>query len=174
MAKRLGPSSSILRRVLPSLSITGPTVFPLCEFCQYAKSRKLSFSSSDIVSTFPLERVHCDVWGPSPILSICGFKYYVVYIDDFFKYLWLFPLRCKSDVSSVFSKLKTQIENLLSFTIKKFRTDGGGEFMNSNFKRLFQNSGIVHHVFLSLYTWTKWLHWAQAQTHCRNRSFSIV
>lgn len=152
MAKRLGPSSSILQRVLPSLSITGPTVFPMCEFCQYAKSRKLSFSSSDIVSTFPLERAHCDVWGPSPILSICGFKYYVVYIDDFFKYSWLFPLRCKSDVFSVFSKFKTQIENLLSFTIKKFRADGGGEFMNSNFKRLVQNSGIVHQVFLSLYT----------------------
>lgn len=54
-------------------------------------------------------------------------------------------LHYKSDgFFSVFCTFKAQIENLISSKIKKFRTDGEGEFLNSKFRRPFQTSGIIY------------------------------
>lgn len=53
--KRLGhPSQSVLHRVLPSLSIARPAMLFVCEFRQYAKRCKLSFTTSNPVTTFHL------------------------------------------------------------------------------------------------------------------------
>lgn len=41
--------------------------------------------------------VHSDVWT-SPFLSHFGYKYYVVFLDDYTHYLWIVPLRNKSDM----------------------------------------------------------------------------
>ena len=45
----------------------------------------------------PFEIIHSDVWGPSPVLSNLGFKYFTLFIDDFTCFIWLFPLYNKSD-----------------------------------------------------------------------------
>lgn len=42
----------------------------------------LPFSISETVTNDPLELIHSDVWGPSPLVSVCGYKYYVVFIDN--------------------------------------------------------------------------------------------
>lgn len=55
-------------------------------------------------------------------------------------------LQKKSDVYSVFTNFKLQIENLLSAKIKVVRTDGGGEFVNINFRIFFMINGITHQV----------------------------
>lgn len=52
---------------------------------------------------------------------------------------------------SKFVCFKNQVENLFSTTIKCFRLNGGGEFVNKNFIELFQNSGIIHQL-TCLYT----------------------
>lgn len=122
------PSLSTLQSLLSSFPLKGTTAAPFCEFSRYAKSCKLPFSTSDTVTSFPLQLVHSDVCGPAPILSMCGFKYYVVFIDDFTKYTWMFPLHCKSEGFSAFLRFKFQVENLLSLRIKTFQSDGGGEF----------------------------------------------
>ena len=46
---------------------------------------------------FPFQLVHSDVWT-SPVHSHSGYKYYVVFLDDYTHYLWTIPLRNKSDV----------------------------------------------------------------------------
>lgn len=114
-------SLSTLQSLLSSFPLKGTTAAPFCEFSQYAKSCKLPFSTSDTVTSF-------HVCGPAAILSMCGFKYYVVFIDDFTKYTWMFPLHCKSEGFSAFLQFKLQLENLLSSRIKTFQSDGGGEF----------------------------------------------
>ncbi|KAL8138282.1 hypothetical protein V2J09_004283, partial [Rumex salicifolius] len=37
------------------------------------------------ITSAPFELIHCDLWT-SPVLSISGFKYYLVIIDDFSHY----------------------------------------------------------------------------------------
>lgn len=96
------------------MPLSGKTSHPFCEYCQFGKSCKLSFAASDTVTTSPLEVVHSDVWGPSPLLSVCGFRYYVVFVDDYSKYTWLFPIHCKSNV---FSSFKLKICFLLALSI---------------------------------------------------------
>lgn len=132
------PSSGILTlatRLLQHLNLSSPTmVFLKMEHltplfigsCQLGKSKKLPFSALTTISTKPLQLVCTDVWGPAPIPSISGFRYYVLFVDDFSRYSWLYPLSNKSDVYDVFISFKTKVENLLEHRIKILRSDGGG------------------------------------------------
>lgn len=67
------------------------------------------------------------------MLSECGFKYYVVFVDDFSEYTQFYPMFCKSDVFNAFLPFKLQVENLLSMKIKCLRFYGGGECVSSKF-----------------------------------------
>lgn len=141
------PSSSILQSVISRfhLPLTASSTTPIFyEFCRYAKSCKLPFRLSDTVTKQPLELIHSDVCGPIPTPFVCGFKYYVLFIDDFSKYTWMFPLHSKSNVFHTFRLFKLKVENLLSSKIKMFKTDGGGEFLNNQFQTLLREHGIVH------------------------------
>ena len=94
----------------------------------------------------PLQLVRTDVWGPAPIPSISGFRYYVLFVDDFSRYSWLYPLYNKSDVYDVFISFKTKVENLLEHKIKILRSDGGGEFPSSLFEKSLSEYGITHQM----------------------------
>ena len=95
---RLGhPHFCVLQNILNKygLPITHKMSHLHCDACRTSKSHKLPFAISVHKSSKPLELIHSDVWGPTPILSHFGFSYYFVFIYDFSKYTWLFPLRKK-------------------------------------------------------------------------------
>lgn len=103
---------------------------------------KLPFSSSDFVSSRPLERIHCDLWGPSPVVSPQGFRYYVIFIDNFSRFTWLYPLKLKSDFYSVFLLFQQMAENIFQHKIAYFQCDGGGEFISNKFLSHLTTCGI--------------------------------
>lgn len=70
----------------------------VCHACQLGKHVRLPFSRSKTFSVVPFQLIHCDLWT-SPILSIFGFKYYLVVVDDYSHFIWTFPLRRKSDAT---------------------------------------------------------------------------
>lgn len=128
---RLGhPSSQTTLHLLHSKNLPCSTnKLTSCNNCYLAKAHKLSFSSStSSSSSFPLQLVHSDIWGPCPVTSTNGFRYYVTFIDDFSRFTWLYFMRNKSDVVQIFSSFKAQIENILGITIKVLRTDGGTKY----------------------------------------------
>ena len=45
-----------------------------------------------------LELVHIDLWGPSPLTSLGGSRYYITFIDDLSRKVWVYFLKNKSDV----------------------------------------------------------------------------
>ena len=49
-----------------------------------------------------LEMVYTNVWGPSPVLSLGESKFYVTFIDDFNRKVWVYFLKHKSDVFATF------------------------------------------------------------------------
>ena len=51
-----------------------------------------------------LEMVHTDVWGPSPVSSLGGSRFYVTFIDDSSKKVWVYFLKHKSDMFATFNK----------------------------------------------------------------------
>lgn len=96
---------------------------PVCSDCQHAKSCSLPFSSRLHTSKFPLDLVYSDVWGPASTLSNSGCRYYVSFLDDCTKFLWLFPLKLKSDVASLFLQFQSYVERLFEQKIKMFQSD---------------------------------------------------
>jgi len=118
----------------------------ICEACQSGKSSRLSFSASSFVATRTLERIHCDLWGPSPIMSVQGFRYYVIFIDNYSRHCWFYPLKLKSDFYLIFLKFQALVQNQLQSKISIFQCDGGGEFTSKIFLNHLQEHGIQQYI----------------------------
>ncbi|WVZ16395.1 hypothetical protein V8G54_009377 [Vigna mungo] len=122
---RLGhPSSSIFTFIQHHFSL-GWNKFQQsnCNSCQINKCHKLPFNESTLKSSYPLEIIFSDVWT-SPVLSIDGLRYYCMFVDHFTRYIWLYPIKRKSDVQTLFPKFKSLLENFFHRN-----TDNGGEYI---------------------------------------------
>ena len=136
---RLGhPASPILQHILSHYQINSSTSLSsdfLCNACHCNKSHKLSFSNSFIVSSRPLQIIFSDVLT-SPVLSNQGFKYYVIFVDHFTKYIWFYPLKHKSEVKDVFIRFKAIVEKHFTLKICTLYSDNGGEYLEVDKKCL--------------------------------------
>lgn len=123
------PSSTTTKQILDlhDLPCTNKNV-SLCHDCCTAKTHRLSFISSFSCTSLPLEIIHSYLWGPNPIVSHNGFRYYIIFIDDFLRYTWIYFLHSKDEVTNVFILFKSQIKNFLGHKIKILCTDGGMEY----------------------------------------------
>lgn len=103
---RLGhPASPILSKIISIQSLpisNSQSSYSWCDSCLSSKSHRLPFGVSSLSCTFPLEIIYTDVWGPAPFVSFDNFQYYVIFVDYFTKYTWIYPLKLKSDVTNVF------------------------------------------------------------------------
>ena len=59
----------------------------------------------------------------------------MVLIDDFSRMCWVYFLKKKSEVASVFWKFKTLIENQSGCKIKVIRSDNGTEYIADKFAK---------------------------------------
>jgi hypothetical protein len=140
------PSFSIFQNLLKNqqLPLTGSVdKTKICSSCQLGKSKQQPFFESTRVSTGPLELIHSDVWT-SPISSLSGCKFYVLFIDDYFRFTWLYPILNKSDVYQCFVKFKLLAEKIFSTKIKQFQFDNGGEYVSNQFKHFLTRNGILY------------------------------
>lgn len=118
----------------------------LCDSCQLGKLSRFPFSSSVHSSSCAFDKIHCDLWGPAPVLSIEKFRYYACFVDDFTKYCWIIPLKQKSDFFATFLAFEKFVFRQFGKNIKVFHSDGGGEFVNSALSSHFLANGIKHQI----------------------------
>lgn len=129
------------------LSVTSVLPNPkLCESCELAKSKRLPFILNEKRASSVLELIHCDLWGPSPVTSSEGYRFYAVFIDDYSRFSWIYPLRAKSEFYAIFVKFHAFVCNQFSSKIKIFQSDGGSEFVNSRLHSFFDLNGIQHRL----------------------------
>ena len=77
--------------------------FDMCESCILGKQKMVSFSkTSRTPKAEKLELVHTDLWGPSSVASLGGSRYYITFIDDSSKKVWVYFLKNKSDIFETF------------------------------------------------------------------------
>lgn len=126
------------------IPISNSEIFDHCNSCSSNKSHRQSFSENTLVSKKPLQIIFSDLWGLSPDLSIDKKLYYVIFVDQFTKYIWLYTLKNKSEVKTIFSKFKPLVENYFHTKILSIYTDGGGEF--EGLKSFLHTNGIEHLV----------------------------
>ena len=74
-----------------------------CTSCQLGKQSALPFNNSESISNSIFELIYSDVWGPSPVASIGGFRYFVVFIDDYSRYNWIFPMKFRSELLPIYN-----------------------------------------------------------------------
>lgn len=101
----------------------------------------LPFNISNFVSLFPFHIIQSDVWT-SPIASYSGIKYYVLFLDNYSHFVWIYPLRAKSEVFSKFIHFRALVKNQFNADIKQFQCDNGGEYNNQQFQNLCDTHGI--------------------------------
>jgi transposase InsO family protein len=73
-----------------------------------------------------------------------GKKYYVIFVDDHFRFTILYLLRSKDEALEMFIKYKIEVKNQKNKRIKKLRTDRGGEYESNPFKEFCEQNGIIH------------------------------
>ena len=99
-----------------------------CTLCQLGKQPALSFNNSESIFNSIFELIHFDVWRPSPVASIDESRYFVVFIDDYSRYSWIFPMKSRSEILPIYSTFAKMVETQFSKHIKNFRSNNALEY----------------------------------------------
>ena len=143
--RRLGHMSfNTLGQLYPNLYNNICKEILVCDACQYGKLTRSIYTPSDHRSTVPFQTIHSDVWGPSGVWSLYGYKFFVTFIDCCTRTTWVYVLRNKSDVFECFKDFHNLIKNQYDARVKIFRTDNGTEYVNNQFDEYLSSFGIIH------------------------------
>jgi transposase InsO family protein len=125
------------------------TDFETCVDCikgkQTNKSKKGANRSSDI-----LEIIHTDICSPD--MDSHGQRYFISFIDDYSRYMYLYMLHKKNEALDAFKIFKAEVEKQCGKQIKIVRSDRGGEYYGrytedgqapGPFAKFLQEHGIV-------------------------------
>jgi hypothetical protein len=138
--RRLGHLGfEVLSRLVPSCNKL--ELETLCHACQLGWHTRLPFSLSHSRASKNFDLIHCDLWT-SPVLSVFGYKYYLVILDDCSHYLWTFQSRLKSDTFQTLSQFFAYVKTQFGYTVKSVQCDNGREFDNSTARTFFLGHGV--------------------------------
>jgi hypothetical protein len=113
----------------------------LCHACQLGRHSCLPFSTSTSRAVQAFDLVHCDLWT-SPVLSLSGYKYYLVILDDYSHFLWTFPLRLKSDMFTTLTYFFAWVSTQFRCLVHALQCDNGREFDNNASRSFFLTHGV--------------------------------
>ena len=78
--------------------------------CQLGEQPALPFDTSESISTDIFDFIHFEVWGPFSVSSIGGSRYFVVFVDDYSRYSWIFNMKHRSKLLQVYSNFAKMVE----------------------------------------------------------------
>ena len=124
-----------------------------CEGCAMGKQHRQPFPKKGNSSTTGLlELLHSDVYGPMDVPSVGGSRYFATFIDDLSRYTTVYMMKNKSEVLDKFKDYVNLLENRTGLkvkrlsmedkTIKRFRSDNGGEYISKEFEQ-FCNDRVI-------------------------------
>ena len=74
-----------------------------------------------------------------------GAHYFVSFIDDYSRKVWVYFMKQKSEVFRIFKQWKAKVENQTGKKLKYFRSDNGTEYKDISFLQFCQDEGITRH-----------------------------
>ncbi|KAD1826795.1 hypothetical protein E3N88_42252 [Mikania micrantha] len=124
--------------------VTGmPCPKQTCEDCLVAKQTRRSFpKESEWRANEPLKLIHANLCGPITPQTKGGNRYFLLLVDDYSRYMWVYLLKSKDEAFTKFKQFKIQVEKETSYAINMLRTDRGGEFNSQKFNEFCQEEGI--------------------------------
>lgn len=64
-----------------------------CANCNTAKYLALSFNNITSISVVPFDLVYYDIWGRPSTPTTGGSRYYVLFIDDYYQFIWIHMMK---------------------------------------------------------------------------------
>ena len=92
----------------------------------------------------PFVLVHSDVWGPSRVVSILGFQYFVTFIDNYSRYTWLYLMKNRSELFTIFESFCAEIKTQFHTSIQVLRSDNAPKYFSIPFTTFMSSQGILH------------------------------
>eukprot|EP01018_Ginkgo_biloba_P002375 Gb_15908 [translate_table: standard] len=77
-----------------------------------------------------------------PTTSLGGARYFLTFIDDYSRKVWIYPLREKSQKFAVFKQFKELVERQTGLKLKVVRSNNGGEYTSKKFNQYCKDHGI--------------------------------
>ncbi|KAH9717203.1 hypothetical protein KPL71_021739 [Citrus sinensis] len=116
-----------------------------CEDCILGKASSLKFESAVHSTKKKLAYIHSDLWGPAQVDSLGGCRYFLSFIDDYSRMVWVYVLKTKDEVLERFKRWKILVETQTNLKVKILITDNGLEFCNKEFGDFCERHGIMRH-----------------------------
>ena len=110
---------------------------------------RLPFPKNSWRAKAPLELVHADICGPTRTLSLNNRRYFILFVDDYTRMMWIYFLNEKSEAFSTFLQFKALIERQSRCKMETLRTDRGGEFIYTPFINYCRDNGIQRQLIVS-------------------------
>jgi len=115
---------------------------PSCESFIVGKHQRDSFPSTSYREKECLELVHTDLCGPMQNQLFGRSFYFLTFIDDCRRKVWLYFLKHKSETFTRFKEFKAKAEKQSGRFVKVLRYDGGGEYGSREFADFCKHHGI--------------------------------
>lgn len=123
-----------------------------CEACIIGKQKRDHFTTSTWQSTIYLKLIHSDICG-SMESYFGGCKYFIIFIDDFTRMIWVYFLKVKLEAFEKLIHFQRLVKNVSNDKIATLRIDNGGEFTSNEFNNYSKKNGIKKKLANS---YTKW------------------
>ena len=108
------------------------------------KSHRLPFQqSTGKRADHPLEVIHSDVCGKIGTRSLGGCEYFITFVDDRTRHVWVYILKHESEV---FERFRDLVEKSSGRHINALRSNNGGEYTSSIFTSYLTKEGIKHEL----------------------------
>jgi len=117
-----------------------------CTGCQAGKAHRKSHQASQTRftrSSHPLKQVHLDLVGPIQTASINGHRFAVSFTCEYTDHVWSIPMKSKDQTLAIFKQFSAQVKRQYGLSIRRFRSDRGGEFMSKDFDTFLASEGII-------------------------------
>ena len=152
--RRLGHiSANSIRDLIRANAATGLHPIDLhspisCDSCEHAKATRKIIRKSTInprAQAFG-DEVHTDVWGPAPVKTIGGRRYYITFTDDHSRFTKIELLRTKDEAFAVYKAFAAWAKTQHGAIIKRLRSDRGGEYTSGEFTTFLKSQGTEHRL----------------------------
>jgi transposase InsO family protein len=148
----IAPASA--RKLMEGGLVTGITLDPNsreenCKACIFACATRQpvpKFRISNQAARFG-DKIHTNVWGPAPVATRRGRRYFITFTDDATRFTLTYLLVAKSDALSNYQQFEAwaRTQNHCP-VIKVLRSDRGGEYLSEAFDRHLAAAGTARRL----------------------------
>lgn len=119
----------------------------VCETCLAEKQTRKFFKAHFHMTTRDcLGVVHSNICGPNEVPLLAGNMYFVTFVNEYSRMIWLYVIKMKSDALEVFMRFKAHAERECGRQFEILKTDGGGEYTSNALESHYQTYGITPEI----------------------------